>query len=257
MLHALQAIILGLVEGITEFLPVSSTGHMILVADALHLTQTDFLKSFEIFIQLGAILAVFILYWKRVLLNKKIFMRVAVAFLPTAVIGLALYKVVKKYLLGNTAVVLWSLAIGGALLIIFELFYKEKSTATQDIEKMTYGQALFIGVFQTLAIIPGVSRSAATIVGGLMLGIKRRTIVEFSFMLAIPTMVAATGLDLIESGHAFTGQEKGMLAVGFITAFVSAFFAIRFFLRYVKTHTFIPFGVYRIVIAAAFLLYLV
>ena len=257
MLHALQAIILGLVEGITEFLPVSSTGHMILVADALHLTQTDFLKSFEIFIQLGAILAVFILYWKRVLLNKKIFMRVAVAFLPTAVIGLALYKVVKKYLLGNTAVVLWSLAIGGALLIIFELFYKEKSTATQDIEKMTYGQALFIGVFQTLAIIPGVSRSAATIVGGLMLGIKRRTIVEFSFMLAIPTMVAATGLDLIESGHSFTGQEKGMLAIGFITAFVAAFFAIRFFLRYVKTHTFIPFGVYRIVIAAAFLLYLV
>ena len=257
MLHALQAIILGLVEGITEFLPVSSTGHMILVADALHLTQTDFLKSFEIFIQLGAILAVFILYWKRVLLNKKIFMRVAVAFLPTAVIGLALYKVVKKYLLGNTAVVLWSLAIGGALLIIFELFYKEKSTATQDIEKMTYGQALFIGVFQALAIIPGVSRSAATIVGGLMLGIKRRTIVEFSFMLAIPTMVAATGLDLIESGHSFTGQEKGMLAIGFITAFVAAFFAIRFFLRYVKTHTFIPFGVYRIVIAAAFLLYLV
>ena len=260
MIHTLQAIILGLVEGITEFLPISSTGHMILAANAMHITETDFVKSFEIFIQLGAIIAVFLLYWKKVLLNKKIFMRVAVAFLPTAVIGLTLYKVVKKYLFGSTPVVLWSLAIGGVLLIIFELFYKkskEQQATTLEIENITYKQAIVIGVFQSLAIIPGVSRSAATIVGGLLLGISRRAIVEFSFMLAIPTLAAATGLDLIKSGFAFTGTEKGMLAVGFIAAFVSALFAVRFLLGYVKNHTFIPFGIYRIVIAIAFVLYLV
>jgi undecaprenyl-diphosphatase len=257
MLHAFQAIILGLVEGITEFLPISSTGHLILAANALHIPDTDFVKSFEIFIQLGAILAVFLIYWKRVLLNRKVFLRVAVAFLPTAIIGVTVYKFVKQYLLGNTHVVLWSLAIGGALLIIFELFRKEKSTAVADIESISYGQALAIGVFQSVAIIPGVSRSAATIVGGLLLGISRQTIVEFSFMLAIPTMAAATGLDLFKSAHTFSGQEKGMLAIGFITAFVSAFFAVKFLLRYIKTHTFIPFGIYRIVIAAAFLLYLI
>ncbi len=258
MLHALQAIILGLVEGITEFLPISSTGHMILASSAMHLTETDFLKSFEIFIQLGAILAVLIIYWKKLLLNAKIFKRVAVAFIPTALIGLILYKTVKQFL-GSTSVVLWSLAIGGALLIIFELLHKEKKSGetTLELESITYTQALAIGVFQAVAIIPGVSRSAATIVGGLLLGISRRTIVEFSFMLAIPTMAAATGLDLIKSGHSFTGQEASMLAIGFVTAFASAFFAVRFLINYVKNHTFIPFGIYRIIIAAAFLLYLV
>ncbi len=257
MIHALQAIILGLVEGITEFLPISSTGHLILAASALRIPSTDLVKSFEIFIQAGAILAVFLLYWKQVLLNRKVFMRVLVAFLPTAIIGLTVYKYVKQYLLGNTHVVLWSLAIGGAVLIVFELLHKEKPSAPQEIEGITYPQALLIGVFQAIAIIPGVSRSAATIVGGLMLGISRRTIVEFSFMLAIPTMAAATGLDLLKSGFSFTGQEKGMLAIGFITAFVSAYFAVAFLLRYIRSHTFISFGIYRLVIAAAFLLYLI
>ena len=260
MFTTIHAVILGLIEGITEFLPISSTGHMILAADALRIPDTDFLKSFEIIIQLGAIFAVFILYWKKLLLNKKIFNRVAVAFLPTAVIGLIVYKLVKKYLLGNTMVVLWSLLIGGAILIIFELARKKNTSridTTLEIESITYKQALIIGLFQSIAIIPGVSRSAATIVGGLMLGISRRAIVEFSFMLAIPTMAAATGLDLIKSGHSFTHHETGLLLIGLIVAFVSALFAVKFLLRFVKDHTFIPFGVYRIVIALAFLLYLV
>lgn len=264
MFTAIHAIILGLIEGITEFLPISSTGHMILASSALRITSTDFVKSFEIIIQLGAILAVLLLYWKKLLGNAKIFKRVAVAFIPTAIIGLVFYSFVKKYLLGNVSVVLWSLALGGALLIVFELLRRkdmpelgDKGNGVRELEAITYKQALIIGVFQSVAIIPGVSRSAATIVGGLLLGISRRTIVEFSFMLAIPTMAAATGLDLIKGGHSFTAHETGLLVIGFVTAFVSAFFAVKFLLRFLKNHTFIPFGVYRIIIALAFLLYIV
>jgi len=263
-MHALQALILGLVEGITEFLPVSSTGHLILAVQALHITETDFVKSFEIIIQLGAILAVLALYWKKLLLNAKIFKRVAVAFIPTAIIGLALYKIVKQYLLGSTTVVLWSLALGGAFLVIFELVRKQKNNTLTEgensiaaLEAISYKQAFIIGLFQSIAIIPGVSRSAATIVGGLALGISRQTIVEFSFMLAIPTMAAATGLDLIKSGHSFTGSETGMLLIGLITAFVSALIVVQYLLKFVKNHTFVSFGVYRIILAIAFSLYLV
>lgn len=266
MFTALHAIVLGLVEGITEFLPVSSTGHMILAASALRIPDTEFLKSFEVIVQLGAILAVLAVYWKKLLLNKRVFNRVAVAFLPTALVGLVLYKTVKRLLLGNESVVIWSLLLGGLLLIAFELFRKwrqgsdvslDSLSATRELENMSYRQAFLIGIFQAAAIIPGVSRSAATIVGGLLLGLSRTAIVEFSFMLAVPTMAAAVGLDLLKSGQSFTSHESGMLALGFAVAFVSALLAIRFLLRFVKGHTFIPFGVYRIVIALAFLLYLV
>ena len=254
MFHTLQAVILGLVEGITEFLPVSSTGHMILAAQLLHVQETDFVKSFEIIIQLGAILAVVILYFKKLFLDLKVFLRVCVAFLPTAVIGLALYKVVKTYLIGNVQVVLWSLLIGGLVLVIFEYARRgKKEAAPIDLSQITYKQAFIIGLFQTLAIIPGVSRSAATIVGGMSLGIARETIVEFSFLLAIPTMAAATGLDLIKSGHSFTHSEVSLLAVGFVVAFVSAVIAVRLLLKFVKGHTFISFGYYRIALAAIFL----
>ena len=247
---------MGIVEGVTEFLPISSTGHMILASHVLGITETDFVKSFEIFIQLGAILAVVALYWKKLLTNKKIFLRVCVAFLPTAVIGLILYKIVKTYLLGNFHVVLWSLLLGGIFLVGFEYFRKgkiAKLSLTNEIENISYRQAFIVGLFQSIAIIPGVSRSAATIVGGLALGISREAIVEFSFMLAVPTMVAATGLDLIKSGHTFDGGQIKLLAIGFIVAFISAFFAIKFLLDYVKNHTFTSFGIYRILIALIFL----
>ncbi len=255
---AIQAVVLGIVEGITEFLPVSSTGHLILAAHALQIPETEFLKSFEIVIQLGAILAVLAIYWRKLLTNGKIFSRVAVAFLPTAVVGLLLYKMIKTYLLGSETVVLWSLAIGGALLILFERFHREKASAadtTTELESMRYGTALAVGLFQSAAIVPGVSRSAATIVGGLLAGMSRSAIVEFSFMLAVPTMLAASGLDLIESAGSFARQDIVLLALGFATACISAFFAVRFLLRYVQKHTFAPFGVYRILIAIAFLLF--
>lgn len=248
---ALTAALLGVVEGISEFLPISSTGHLILASHLLGLTQTDFQKSFEIIIQLGAIAAVIVLYW-RSFCNFEILKRIIVAFIPTGIIGLALYKLIKTYLLGNEAVVLWALGLGGVVLVVFELLHKEKTTATQEITTISYKQSALIGLFQALAIVPGVSRSAATIVGGLMMGLKRTTIVEFSFLLAVPTMLAATGLDLYKNASSFSGSDTLSLAIGFITAFVVALGAITFLLRFVRTHTFIPFGIYRIIAALAF-----
>ncbi len=255
-----HAIILGLVEGITEFLPVSSTGHMILTAKLLNITSNDFVKSFQIFIQLGAILAVFVLYWKKLLLNTQIVKRVLVAFIPTAIIGLLVYTLVKKYLLGNSWVVVWALLIGGIVLIAFELSHKKRISEQQtinELESISYKQAFVIGLFQSVAVIPGVSRSAATIVGGLLMGISRTAIVEFSFMLAIPTMAAAVGLDLLKTGFSFTPHEVGLLGIGFVTAFISALFAVKFLLRFIQRNTFIPFGIYRIIIGLIFLLYFV
>lgn len=248
----IQAVIFGIVEGITEFLPVSSTGHLILTARILNITQTEFLKSFAIAIQLGAIMAVVMLYGRKIIQSWEISKRLLVAFLPTAVVGLILYKLIKKYLLGNNAVVLWALFIGGALLIIFELWHQEKIDARDSLESISYKQSFCIGLFQSIAVIPGVSRAAATIVGGLLLGLKRRTIVEFSFLLAIPTMCAATALDLLKSAPAFSRDQFLVLAVGFVVSFLVAILAIRFLLAFIKKHTFIPFGIYRILVAIAF-----
>ena len=247
----LDSFILGIVEGITEFLPVSSTGHLILASALLHIADSDFLKTFEIVIQLGAILAVVALYW-RSFLNIEILKRVIVGFIPTGIIGLALYKVVKTYLIGNEAVVLWALALGGLALIVFEMLHAEDVDATNAVEHITYKQAAYIGLFQAIAIIPGVSRSAATIVGGLLLGIKRVTIVEFSFLLAVPTMVAASGLDLVKSASSFSSGDATALAIGFVTSFAVALFAIKFLLSFVRNRSFVVFGVYRILVAALF-----
>ncbi len=173
-----HALIFGVVEGVSEFLPISSTGHLILTAKLLGLNQSAFLKSFEIVIQLGAILSVIVLYGKSFLMDLRIVKRVACAFLPTAIIGFILYKLVKKYLMSSD-VVIWTLTIGGIILVIFELCHKKENEKTNDLKKITYGQAFLIGLCQAIAIIPGVSRSAATIIGGLFLGLGRKTIVEF------------------------------------------------------------------------------
>jgi len=250
----LQASILGIVEGITEFLPVSSTGHLILTSKVLGLESTEFLKSFEIIIQLGAILAVLFLYWRK-LLDIEIIKKVVVAFVPTAVIGLLFYGIVKQYLLESPMVVLWSLLLGGLALIVFEKWHK--TISQMESKEITYKQALGIGFFQSIAIIPGVSRSAATILGGLFLGLNRVQIVEFSFLLAIPTMLAASGLDLIKSHEVFNSQNLPVLAVGFVTSFLVALVAVKYFLRFVQKHDFVPFGVYRIILAIIFFYFLV
>ena len=247
----LDALLLGVVEGVTEFLPISSTGHLILASSLLHIADSEFLKTFEIAIQLGAILAVVALYW-RSLLNIEILKRVIIGFIPTGVIGLALYKVVKTYLLGSEVVVLWALALGGLALIAFELWHSESENAASDITEITYRQAVLVGLFQALAIIPGVSRSAATILGGLFVGIKRAAIVQFSFLLAVPTMVSATGLDLIKNTGLFSSDQALLLGIGFVTSFFVALAAIKFLLSFVKSHSFVSFGVYRILVACLF-----
>ena len=247
----LQSIILGVVEGITEFLPISSTGHLILTSRLLGLPQSDFQKSFEIAIQLGAIASVLVLYW-RTFLEPAILSRVLVAFVPTGIIGFALYHVVKTYLFGSDTVVLWALGLGGVALIVFELLHREGEGAVGDVASISYSKAALIGLFQSLSIVPGVSRAGATIVGGLILGLTRSTIVEFSFLLAVPTMLAATGYDLLKNASSFAFREFVVLAAGFISSFVVALLSIKFLLAYVRTRTFIPFGIYRIAVALAF-----
>ncbi len=251
-----HALILGIIEGITEFLPISSTGHLILAGELLNIPESSFQKSFDIFIQLGAICAVIMLYWNT-LWDIAMIKKLIVAFIPTGVIGLALYKFAKLYLLGNSSIVLASLFIGGIILILFELWHKESGTAVDNVSNITYRQAMLIGTFQSLAIIPGLSRSASTIVGGLLLGLRRATIVEFSFLLAVPTMLAASGLDLVKNYGSFSSDQFGALSVGFITSFVVALASIKFLLNYIRKHNFIPFGIYRIVIAIAFWIFIV
>ncbi len=247
-----QALVLGIVEGLTEFLPISSTGHLMLTSKLLRIPESEFHKSFEIAIQLGAILAVVLLYGRSLLTDWATIQRVAVAFVPTAVLGFLLYKTVKQYLLADTTLVLWSFAVGGVVLILFEWLHGERPGAVGGIDRISYPQAFVIGVCQTAALVPGVSRAAATVVGGLALGLRRRTIVEFSFLLAVPTMAAATGYDLLQSGADFDSSQWLLLGAGFAVSCAVAILAIRFLLRFVQTHTFIAFGVYRILAAAAF-----
>ncbi|MCK9196790.1 MAG: undecaprenyl-diphosphate phosphatase [Syntrophales bacterium] len=252
----MTAAILGIVEGISEFLPISSTGHLILTSHLLGLKHTDFLKSFEIAIQVGAIASVVVLYWRSLLIDFNIMKKVVVAFIPTGIMGLTLYKLIKQFLLGSSTIVLWSLFLGGAFLIVFEMWHREKEDAVADVGDISFRQALIIGCFQSIAMIPGVSRSAATIVGGLLLGLKRKVIVEFSFLLAVPTMLAATVYDLLKSGSQFSLDQAQFLAVGFITSFVVALLSIKFLLHYIQTHTFIAFGVYRIALVLVWVLIL-
>ena len=249
----IHAVILAIVEGLTEFLPVSSTGHMIIASHVMHVPQTEFLKTFEIAIQAGAIGAVFSLYWRTFLLDWEIGLKVLAAFVPTAVIGFILYKAIKHFLLGNIMVVGAALLLGGIFLVVFELLYKGRQGKIQCMEQITYPQAIIIGLCQALAVVPGVSRSAATIVAGLMLGVSRRTIVEFSFLLAVPTMLAATVLDLLKSGVDISPAQAGDLGLGFAVAFGVAFATVKFLLRYIKQNDFIPFGIYRIAVGAVLL----
>ncbi len=245
----LHAILLGALEGLTEFLPISSTAHLILASHTLRLPQTEALKSFEIAIQLGAIAAVLLLYGKTLLLDRRVLLRVAVAFVPTGVIGFVLYKLVKQYLLESLPTVLWSLLLGGIVLIAFDWFHREKETDTGDVAQMTYLQAFLIGLCQSLAMVPGVSRAAATIIGGEIVGMKRKAIVDFSFLLAIPTMAAATGYDLLKSADSFSGSDVLMLIAGAVTSFIVAYVSVKWFLGYIKNHSFVVFGVYRIIVA--------
>ncbi|MDD3939260.1 MAG: undecaprenyl-diphosphatase UppP [Patescibacteria group bacterium] len=255
-----QSIILGLIEGLTEFLPISSTAHLIIASTWLKIPESEFLKNFLISIQLGAILSVAVLYFKTLIKSPRLILKIAAAFIPTSIIGLASYKLVKNLFMESLFIIAIALIVGGVILIIlekrFSLKNKEKNEAEHELTTISYRQSALIGIFQALAVIPGVSRSAATIMGGLSLGISRKNIVEFSFLLALPTMAAATGYDLYKSPPAFSPEEITVWIIGLIVSFVTAILGIKFFLKFIKKNNFISFGWYRIIIGLIVLSYL-
>jgi len=251
-----HAIILSIIEGLTEFLPVSSTGHMILAGTVLGIPSTEFIKSFEIIIQLGAICAVVVLYFKTLTHTISLFPKIMTAFVPTAILGFTLYKIIKQFLLGNVVVTTLSLGIGGVCFLLLEKFLQNKPFKTKTLYDISYKDSFLIGLSQSISMIPGVSRSAASIFGAMLIGIDRQTAVEFSFLLAIPTMAAATALDLMKSGFSFSREEYILLSLGFAVSFVTALVAVKTFLQFIKKNTFIPFAWYRIALACLFSLYL-
>lgn len=253
-MNTIHSIILGIIEGITEFLPISSTAHLEIASRILQLEQNDFLKSFEIVIQFGAILAVVVIYFSLLKKNWNVWKKILAAFIPTGAIGFVLYKIIKHYFLGNFSLIVWTLGIGGIVLIAFEYFAQDKGreeseSSVQEIENLSYGKAVTIGLAQAIAVVPGVSRSAATIIAGRSLGMSRKAIIEFSFLLAVPTMLAASGYDLLKNYHSLSSNNLGLLIVGFIVAFFSALVSVKWLLAFVRKHGFTVFGYYRIILA--------
>ncbi|HRG79001.1 MAG TPA: undecaprenyl-diphosphate phosphatase, partial [Cyclobacteriaceae bacterium] len=242
----LDALILAIVEGLTEFLPVSSTGHMIIASSVLGIASDPFTKMFTVAIQLGAILSVLVLYWKRFFQSVDFYFKLLVAFLPAMVLGFLFNDVIDQ-LLERVEVVAIMLIIGGIIfLFIDKLFHESEETGSNEV---SYKTALKVGLFQTIAMIPGVSRSAATIIGGLTQRLNKKTAAEFSFFLAVPTMLAATLYKLLKfylGGYTFGSHEISILAFGNIAAFIVAILAIKSFISYLTSHGFKLFGYYRI-----------
>lgn len=250
-----QSILIAIIEGLTEFLPISSTGHMILASTAMGIHEDEFVKTFEVFIQLGAILAIALMYIKRFLRSLTIYFKLITAFLPTAVVGLLAYDYIKAYLF-NPVVVSVSLILGGVVLLFIDKKVLQQTTTVAEVEDISYKNAFFIGLFQCFSMVPGTSRAAATIIGGVFNGLDRKQAMEFSFLLAVPTMMAAGGYDLLKTDLAFTSEQLGLMAIGFVVAFASAWVAVKLFLSYVSTHGFTAFGWYRIVLGLLFLLFM-
>ncbi len=248
-----QSIIIAIIEGITEFLPISSTGHMILASSIMKIHDDAFVKTFEISIQLGAIMAIVIMYIKRFLQSLTIYLKLGFAFLPTAIVGLAAYDFIKGYLFNPTVVAI-SLILGGIVLILIDKKVETQKSQTVDLEDISYKRAFYIGLIQCFSMIPGVSRAAATIIGGVFNGLDKKQAMEFSFLLAVPTMFAATGYDLLKTPISFTGHELLLLASGLVVAFITAWVAVKVFLKLVENYGFRYFGYYRIIVGVAFLL---
>ena len=247
-MNIFQAVILAIIEGLTEFLPISSTGHMIIGSSVLGIAEEEFVKSFTVIIQFGAILSVVVLYWRRFFKAIDFYIKLFVAFLPAAIIGLLASDYIDM-LLENVIVVACTLLLGGIFLLFVDKIF-EKNETNPDSEP-NIKSSFIIGVFQVIAMIPGVSRSAATIIGGLTQKLTRKAAAEFSFFLAVPTMFAATCYKLLkmyQSQTGFTNHEIQILAIGNIIAFIVAMIAIKFFINFLTRHGFKIFGYYRIVV---------
>lgn len=250
----LQSVVLGLIEGITEFLPVSSTGHLIVASQWLGLGQTDTNKAFEVIIQLAAILAVVANYKERFTFkHTQLWIKVALAFIPVGVVGLLLHHQIKAIF--SVPVVATMFIVGGVVFLITERVIKDRTPAVDDLDDVSFKQAFWIGIAQVFALIPGTSRAGATIVGALYAGLSRKASAEFSFLLALPVMLAASGLDLITHYKSFSGESLTTLIIGFVVAFISAFAVMKLFMAFLQKFTFVPFGWYRIVFGVLLLLF--
>jgi len=251
-LTVFESIVLGMVEGLSEFLPISSTGHLILASALMKLKQTDAHKVFEVTIQSGAMLAVVYIYRSQLASRRDLLKKLCFAFFPTGVLGYLLYKIVKS--LFQPSLVSYTLIAGGVAFIVIERYIKKRPATIASIQDVSYKQAFVIGLVQSLSMIPGVSRSGATIMGGLLIGLNRKDAAEFSFLLALPTMFAATAYDIYKNHAIFSFGDWQNILVGFITSFIFAVVGIKALLKFITSHTFIPFGVYRIVAGVFFLL---
>jgi undecaprenyl-diphosphatase len=249
-------VLLSFIEGLTEFLPISSTGHMILAGFLWNMPQTEFAKSFEIIVQLGAILAVFVTFWKFLWERKDLWIKLIAALIPTLAIGFVLYPLEKKYLLTSPIYTLIGLIIGAIAIWIVELIYSKKQSFT-SISDLSIKDAVIIGISQAFAIFPGISRSAATVLTGMMLGQKRDSALQFSFLLALPVMAAATCLDVLKSGFQFTSTELLQLGLGLVISFAVAYFCVQWLLSFVQRKSFVPFAWYRVAVVIGFTILLV
>ena len=237
---------MGIIEGFTEFLPISSTGHMIVASEFLGLPQDAANKAYEVIIQFAAILAVILIYKEKITFKKiDLWMKLLAAFMPLAIVGFIFKDQVKA--LFSVEIVAWMFIIGGIVFLVVEHFYKEQPHHIKEVEKVSYKQAMLIGFAQLFSFIPGTSRSGATIIGGLLAGLDRKTSSDFSFLLAIPVMGAVSGYDLLKHYHEFAGVNWNAYVVGFVVAFVVAYITVKLFLVFIQKFSFVPFGIYRII----------
>ncbi len=254
-MNLLHAIILAIVEGLTEYLPVSSTGHIILASAFLGINENEFVKDYTVIVQFGAILSVVALYWRDLLRSFELYKKLFIAFLPAAVIGFTLKDPIQS-LLGSVTIVAWSLLIGGFFLLFIDKWLAKKGQTEQlhSTDRLTFKDSLIIGVIQCAALIPGVSRSASTIVGGLLRNLDRKTAAEFSFLLAVPTLGAATAYKLLKIAPQITSSDITVIIVGNIVSFIVGAITIKTFVKYLSRYGFKVFGYYRIIVGTILLI---
>ncbi len=252
----LDSILLGIIEGFTEFLPISSTGHLIVASEALGIDQTHVTKAYEVIIQFAAILAVILNYKEKFSIKKiELWKKLTLAFIPIGAVGFIFSHQIKAMF--DIKIVAIMFIVGGVIFLIVERFYTEKEHFIDDVEKVSYRQALWIGIAQIAALIPGTSRAGSTIIGAMLVGLNRKASAEFSFLLAFPVMCATTGYDLLKHYKDFSDANFIVLGVGFVVSFIVAYLTIKLFLKFLERFTFVAFGIYRIIFGLVLLIWFV
>lgn len=250
-----QAIILGIIEGITEFLPISSTGHLIVASEALGIVQSETNKAFEVIIQLAAILAVVANYSEKFSVRcASLWAKAIIAFLPLAVVGFLFKDQIKAMFTVDIVAVMF--IVGGVLFLVIEYFQRNRTPTVEAVEDITYSQAVWIGIAQAFALIPGTSRAGSTIIGALLVGLSRKASAEFSFLVALPVMITVSGYDVLKHYKDFSGDLFPVLVAGFVTSFLVAWVVMKLFIKFLERFTFNAFGIYRILFGAILLYFI-